>query len=240
MQIGSTENDYSSTMVYQTHPSNKIKEQQFELVSSDKEIEETSSTGEYIFHESYNLSKYNSSSALDYYNFLCKEFPDISFRLDDENSQDETSYHLGYQNSMNQRGKNFSYPGQCSIKIDVAVIKHMQQDPKYADHIIGSIKNTKIEYGLFERMGREEGLPYICRNFTEVNGDLQLSITCAGYPFSTEEEVREMHKNDHDTEASMNKYEQMKKELLDHYLEMLQKSNAKKSILEINKAGANI
>lgn len=118
-------------------------------------------TEEFMFEESMNLNKLNSGSVLDYYNSLCKEFPDISFRLDDENSIDKTPYHLGYNNSMNQRGSNFSNPRQCSIQIDVAVIRHMQADPKYADQIIGAIKNTKMDYDIFVRIGRSEGIHLI-------------------------------------------------------------------------------
>ena len=60
---------------------------------------------------------------LGYYYKLCKEFPNISFRLDDRETalKDTSKIWLGYNGSMNQVGDNFGGIGQCSISLDISV-----------------------------------------------------------------------------------------------------------------------
>ena len=72
------------------------------------------------------ISKVNEKSEaelnLEYYHSLCKEFPGITFRLEDIKTALELNNsgkeYIGYNGSMHQVGSNFGAIGQCSIEIE--------------------------------------------------------------------------------------------------------------------------
>lgn len=68
------------------------------------------------------------------YQDLCAEYSGITFRLEDKTKPDSE---IGYKNSLHQIGNSFGEPGQCSISIDISVIRQMQQDPEYAEKVRG-------------------------------------------------------------------------------------------------------
>ena len=100
-------------------------------------------------------------SPLDYYNTLCKDYPDVTFRLDDIRTGQEKGWGLGYNNSLNQRGTDFGMAGRCSINIDIAVIERMQKDPKYEQQIKGIIASSRKNYSSYEQSAASDGMPYI-------------------------------------------------------------------------------
>jgi hypothetical protein len=172
------------------------------------------------------LRKYATGSVLDYYNELCKQYPNITFRLDDSvtaatyNSNGSCPY-LGYNNSMNQVGNNFGTMNQCSINIDAAVVKHMQQDPVYESRVLGSIKDIEGRYSYYQGNAREQGAMYLCVNIEDNGGNVQKSATYSQNPFSTEKEVKELWDEESRASDARNKVENVQRELLENYMNLL-------------------
>lgn len=100
------------------------------------------------------------SDPLGYYRKLCEQFPNISFRLVDEETgaQNTDKICLGYNGSMNQIGENFSGVGHCSINLDISVIRKMQEDPEYEQGMISLIKRTEKMYPSIENDTRALGI----------------------------------------------------------------------------------
>ena len=93
----------------------------------------------------------SSDDPLDYYKELCSLFPDVAFRLGD--NEEETKHMgdskpwFGYNDSLNQIGNHFGELSQVSVTIDVAVIRKMQSDPAFEKQVIDHIKyNCKGNY----------------------------------------------------------------------------------------------
>ncbi len=76
----------------------------------------------------------NQNDPVAVYQDLCAEYSGITFRLEDKTKPDSE---IGYKNSLHQIGNSFGEPGQCSISIDISVIRQMQQDPEYAEKVRG-------------------------------------------------------------------------------------------------------
>ena len=99
----------------------------------------------------FEVTKQSESSGddvLDYYHEICSKFTDISFRLSDieetlKHVNDSRPY-IGYNDSLNQVGDNYSEIGKISIDIDVAVIRKMQSDSSFEEEVLDII--GKLEF----------------------------------------------------------------------------------------------
>lgn len=97
---------------------------------------------------------------------------------------------------MNQIGGNYGENGQCSISIDISVIKHMQDDISYEQKMKGMIQNTYDQYSTYEAAAMSDGCPYVSVSFEDNNGQPMRSITQSVSSFSTEEELKAMWSDD--------------------------------------------
>lgn len=134
------------------------------------------------------------SDPLAYYRKLCEQFPNISFRLVDEETaaKHPDKICLGYNGSMNQVGTNFGGVGHCSINLDISVIRNMQNDPEYAEDVISRIKSTEKMYPSIESGTRELGMVYSQVTLFDDNGRISDHITMSKQQPSTEEQIRRM------------------------------------------------
>lgn len=134
------------------------------------------------------------SEPLAYYRKLCEQFPNISFRLVDEETaaKHPDKICLGYNGSMNQVGTNFGGVGHCSINLDISVIRNMQNDPEYAEDVISRIKSTEKMYPSIESGTRELGMVYSQVTLFDDNGRISDHITMSKQQPSTEEQIRRM------------------------------------------------
>ena len=178
------------------------------------------------------LNNKNSESdqdSLTYYYQLCQEFPDITFRLGDQNEglKNINQPYLGYRDHMNQVGNNFGKIGQCSIKLDISVIRKMQTDPSYEQEVKGMIQNSKEWYGQTEAEALERGCTSTAVCFNDSNGRLQRSVIQANMQFSTEDEIRKMWKQDTFSQKMLIKFSQTNDKMMDTYLQMLEKADKK-------------
>ena len=134
-----------------------------------------------------------TNDPLTFYKELCGNYPDISFRLEDYATGSNVSgYFLGYNNSMNQVGENFGEMGQCSIQIDVSVIKKMMQDQQYAENVHGWIQAFEQNYGSHATDVSSHGNSNFCFTIDDFGEGIQTGRLCANSSFSTEEEVKRM------------------------------------------------
>ena len=134
------------------------------------------------------------SDPVAYYRKLCQQFPNISFRLVDEETaaKNPNKICLGYNGSMNQVGKNFGGVGQCSINLDISIIRNMQKDPEYEYAMISRIKQTEQMYPSIESDTRSQGMMYTQVTFFEDKGRVSHHITMSHQQPSTEEQIRRM------------------------------------------------
>ena len=171
-----------------------------------------------------------SNDVLGYYHNLCKDFPDVSFRLTDreESLKHVNEVFLGYNNSMNQVGNNFGDFGKCSIEIDVAVIRKMMRDSSFESNTKNYL-NTLIEqvYPQFQATAVRDGMSNMCMNIDLEGNEIQVGATYAHCHFSTEEEIRKMWADEMNQTQLNNYFNQKKSELLDTYLAMIESSETK-------------
>ncbi|MDE6905029.1 MAG: hypothetical protein K2P76_08895 [Lachnospiraceae bacterium] len=134
------------------------------------------------------------SDPLSYYKKFCEQFPNISFRLEDEETsrKNPDKICLGYNGSMNQIGENFGGVGHCSINLDISVIRKMQEDPEYEQGMISLIKRTEKMYPSIENDTRSLGMMYTQVTFYDDNGRILHHITMSRQKPSTEEQIRRM------------------------------------------------
>lgn len=173
----------------------------------------------------------NSDSILDYYHDLCKNFPNISFRLEDmEISLKNTNNppNLGYNNSFNQVGNNFGSLGQCSIIIDKKVIENMQKDTVYKEIIYSYIENLESQQVGYQQHAAQEGMSCFAHVLEDNNGELAPSTLYGHGSFSTEEEVRRIWNMETYNKEIAKSVEQLKTDMIDIYLAMLEKSERTK------------
>ena len=166
---------------------------------------------------------------LNYYRKLCEEFPNITFRLGDRETllKDTSKIYFGYNDSMNQVGDNFGCMGQCSIEIDISVIRRMQSDPEYVIRVKSMLKSIERMYPEFESYTRDSGMRYTLVNLYDEGGDLHQLITRSRQRPSTEEELRQMHNMDGSAEQIQRLFTQMQMEAIDRFLEMTDTSEKK-------------
>ena len=169
------------------------------------------------------------TTPLQYYQDLCSEFPDITFRLKDKQTALESGgkMYLGYLNSMNQIGDNFGEAGQCSISIDISVVEKMMKDSDYEQKIKHIIEGTKGMYPQYEARAQSEGYPYVSVVIEEEAGKLSYGVMQSVMRYSTEEEVKEIWANESSAwtddlfqKQVCYKIQNVQNELLDHYMKL--------------------
>lgn len=179
-----------------------------------------------------------AASPLEYYNELCKEYPDITFRLSDKEEALKHEWYTGYGGSMNQRGDNFGMPGQCSIDIDVAAIRNMLSDKNYEMKIKGEIEYARKKYSDYEREGLDDGCSYTCVCIEDDGGKPVLARCHSHMPFSTEEELKKLWSNNDYQKKMQFKFDSMKNDLLDTYLSFVDRNlHTKIKYSDISKKG---
>ena len=193
------------------------------------ELSKSSSTK----NTSFNVQT-STDPVLDYYNTLCAQYPNVTFRLDDmETASNQSDVYLGYNNSMNQVGSNFGAVGQCSIRIDASVIRHMMSDARYENQVKDEINYTIDHYASYEDDTKACDMQYTSVCFEDTNGTFTPSIARSHMSYSTEEEVRAMWNNpDADqTKELLKHHVTQSTELFDHFMEMLDQSHEKQKEL---------
>lgn len=134
------------------------------------------------------------SDPLSYYRKLCKKFPNVSFRLEDQETslKNPNKICLGYNGSMNQVGDNFGGVGHCSINMDISVIRKMQADTEYEQAVLSAIRQMEKNYSQIESGTRAAGMMYTQVTFFDDNGKLSHSIGMSNQQPSTETQIRRM------------------------------------------------
>lgn len=158
------------------------------------------------------------SDPIAYYQNLCKDYPDVTFRLDDKSTWKEGEVSLGYKNSMNQVGSNFGYPGQVSISIDVSVIKKMQQDPEYEKEVRGLIERSRDYHSADKADAARLGYTYFATSIDDGGGHPATSQTMSYSPFSTEEQIKALWNREGKDSNVMTIFEKQRQEMLNAFL----------------------
>lgn len=199
---------------------------------SSEKVKDTVKTASF----SDKMTKVNEKSEaelnLEYYHSLCKEFPGITFRLEDIQTtikmNESGKLSLGYNGSLHQVGSNFGEIGQCSIEIDVAVIERMRNDPKYETSVKWNIQFSKERFGEYQTEIPEQPYTVVC--FEDDNGRLQTGRWHSASRFPTEEEIKENMKADFADMSRMDP-DKMTDNLIDSYLKMIEESEQKRKDL---------
>lgn len=169
---------------------------------------------------------------LEYYHSLCKEFPGVTFRLDDAQTALKTGGYtlesLGYNGSFHQVGSNFGSLGQCSIQIDISVIEKMRMDPQYEMSAKWKISDSIARFGEYQSEVPEE--PYTVVRLADDNGRIQRSRWHSASRIPTEEETKEMIRA-HQAPKHPIDSEKMTDDLIGSYLKMIEKSEQKRKEL---------
>lgn len=169
---------------------------------------------------------------LEYYHSLCKEFPGVTFRLDDAQTALKTGGYtletLGYNGSFHQVGSNFGLIGQCSIQIDISVIEKMRMDPKYEMSAKWKISDSVARFGEYQSEVPEE--PYTVVRLADDNGRIQRSRWHSASKIPTEEETKEMIRAYQASKHPLDT-DKMTDDLTESYLRMLEKSEQKRKEL---------
>lgn len=182
------------------------------------------------------MSKVNEKSEvelnLEYYHSLCKEFPGITFRLEDiqtalkQNAMGKIS--LGYNGSMHQVGENFAGMGQCSIEIDISVISRMRTDKNYETAAKWMIKDSRDRFPEYMTEVPEE--PYVAVCLEDVNGKIQRSRMHSSVRIPIEEELQEKLGLDSSDALKLDP-DKMTDDLIDSYLKMIEEGEQKRKDL---------
>ncbi|MBE5912887.1 MAG: hypothetical protein E7274_02370 [Pseudobutyrivibrio ruminis] len=184
-----------------------------------------------------NSSSDDSDSILDYYHDLCKKYPNISFRLEDIQTRSKMPSeppYLGYNNSFNQIGDNFGNPGQCSITIDKKVIENMQKDTVYKEIVYSYIENLEAQQVGYLQHASQEGMSCFAHVLEDNNGVLAPSTKYVHDAFSTEEDIRKIWNTGVSNKEIVKTLEQLKDDMFDTYLAMLEQSERTKDKIIIN------
>ena len=182
------------------------------------------------------VSKVNEKSevelSLEYYHSLCKEFPGVTFRLDDSQTARRNNGYtlesLGYNGSFHQVGSNFGEIGQCSIQIDIVVIEKMRTDPKYEMAAKWKIGDSIARFGEYQTEVPEEPYTVVC--LEDDNGRIQRSRWHSSSRFPTEEETKEMIRQYQNKTQKLDS-DKMTDDLIDSYLKMIEESEKKRKVL---------
>ena len=136
----------------------------------------------------------SENQIISYYTKLCEAYPDVTFKMSD--LQTPASYHIGYKGDSHQQGENFSCPDRCSIQIDVSVIKKMMADEDFEAQIKGTIGNIIMDYPRYIQWAKRDGCGYCYYGLSTENGKLTEFIGESRVRASTDEELREMWKDE--------------------------------------------
>lgn len=134
---------------------------------------------------------------LDCYEKICKAYPSVAFKMSDIETGKNGSapYYIGYKGDSHQRGDNYSCPGQCSIQIDVEVLRRMAEDEEYSAQVYGTIQNAVLDYQGWAKQGENEGFEYCYMGISHEDGRLTRFVGFSHFKASTDEEIREMWKD---------------------------------------------
>ena len=144
----------------------------------------------------FTMKSEKEDTTVSYYKDMCKQFPDVAFTLDDASKIMDHGAFYGYDGSMNLVGKNYTEPGQKSIRIDASVIKKMQADPEFEQEMLQRLRDVTSDEVYQEntkeaaKCGHEIGCSLECIEyyFTMVNDELHFSTSYGEYPTPTQEE----------------------------------------------------
>jgi hypothetical protein len=169
---------------------------------------------------------------LEYYYSLCKEFPGVTFRLDDAQTALKTGGYtletLGYNGSFHQVGSSFGSLGQCSIQIDISVIEKMRMDPQYEMSAKCKISDSIARFGEYQSEVPEE--PYTVVRLADDNGRIQRSRWHSASRIPTEEETKEMIRAYQAPKHPLDT-DKMTDDLIESYLKIIEKSEQKRKEL---------
>lgn len=202
MKVGSTEHTNTYNMIQQT----KTQNVSFEVKQSN-----------------------SADPILEYYHNLCKQYPGITFQLwDMETSAQTEGRSFGYKNSLHQVGDNYGANGQCSITIEINVIKRMMEDPAYENEAKALIEESQRCYSMYELDTKACGMKYTDVGLQDENGRILHSVGHYPRRFSTEEELLAMRAETNKSYADIIK-EQIadNTDMFDSLMEMLDKSREK-------------
>ncbi len=130
---------------------------------------------------------------LDCYYKICKSYPNVTFKMSDiEAGKNTNGPCIGYKGNSYQQGENFSFPDQCSIRIDVDVIKRMIGDQEYSLDVYGKIQNIISDYKHSVEFGKGQGFEYCYAGLSHEDGRLTRFTGYSHSKVSTDEELMEM------------------------------------------------
>lgn len=194
----------------------------------------TSKFADITFNTTLENTGCNGDPILEYYQNLCDKYPNITFRLSDNNNPKcvEGAVYLGYNDSFNQVGDNFGGHGQCSISIDAECIKQMMKKPQYELNILAYIEQAEQDYDSYEAETKASGMKYTSVLLEDNNGQPQRAWMKSQMPYSTEEEVRALWAQQNSSDIVKKQIENMDNDLFERLCEMLDKQKEDREELE--------
>ena len=128
------------------------------------------------------------SDELSLYQDICKDYPNVSFRMDDYQSQGNE---ITADFSFHETKKGFSNPGVPSITIDKNLLTKALKDKRFEEDLRGNIKTIVYNYNNLTKRDPEDP-PYCAIDLTYDNGEMQTGVTWANEQFSTDEQLKKM------------------------------------------------
>lgn len=139
---------------------------------------------------------------------------------------DESEVNFGYKGSMHQIGDNYGEYKQCSISIDVSVIKNMMNDSRYEKRVKDLITLAQQNQKNDVAYGVKEGWSYMEYNIMEGdNAKPEVNIGYSQTHYSTDEELKALWQKDFDSEKWKKYAEDKERELFDTFMKMTSGEN---------------
>lgn len=164
-----------------------------------------------------------------YYLDLCKEFPNIAFRMSDqEASMAAGNPGPGYERNSYQSNPDYSNPETCSIDIDVKILKRMMNDSDFEMKIKGMISTRESNYDTYvnDAMNSTYGFGHIF--IQEEKGELVTGFALYHFKASTDEEIKLMYADkSKDYTKNQQSIHIVKNSTQDTFIKMLDKSRLK-------------
>ncbi len=126
------------------------------------------------------------ANELELYMDLCKDYPNVSFRIDDLNGTNNISSEF----SFHQTKDGFSQPGIPSITLDKNLLIKALNDKKFEKSLRGYLKTVVYNYENITRRDLNDP-PYCAVDILECDGHFQTGVTRAYSQFSTDEQIRQ-------------------------------------------------
>ena len=126
------------------------------------------------------------ANELELYMDLCKDYPNVSFRIDDLNGTNNISSDF----SFHQTKDGFSQPGVPSITLDKNLLIKALNDKKFEKSLRGYLKTVVYNYENITRRDLNDP-PYCAVDILECDGHFQTGVTRAYSQFSTDEQIRQ-------------------------------------------------